>query len=324
MMRYMGLCAVLSIFLAGCSESENVRISGHERSIGFTTDVTRTAKEDFEAGDAFAVWGWYVPEDASSQVFDATKVSTADGISWSYENLRFWQADKTYAFHALYPSVDMLPGTADCTADGILSVSGFNVSRQVDLMAATVPSMSGSLAAPVYFSFTHLLSRVQVVAKRSESTTGIEEFSPRIYAVRLYGMPETGNLSINVADLSDKTMILDAWTGVDATTSDSPLAVIQSSAGLDVANDGTILFDVLTLPQHITQNYQLEVEYSTSSDGSNRQIVAISLTSLPVTTWKAGQQYRYTFSVSDDSRILFDIPTVNAWDEAIGGITIVD
>ena len=324
-MRYKGLCAAFLLLLAGCSETDTVRISsGQERSIGFTTGVTRAAKEDFGAGDAFAVWGWYTSEDASSQVFDATKVSTADGVTWSYENPRFWLAGKTYAFHALYPSADVLPGTADYTADGTLSVTGFDLSRQFDLMAATVPAMDGSLAAPVAFSFTHLLSRVQVVGKRSESTTGIVGFTPRVHAVRLYGMPGTGNLSVNAADLTDKSVVLGAWTGSDATSLDSPLAVFQSDAGVEVTTDGILLLDALPLPQRITQDYYVEVEYSTDSAGSERKVATVQLTSLPVTTWEVGRQYRYTFNVSDDSRILFDIPTVNGWDEAVGGITIVD
>ncbi len=43
-----------------------------------------------------------------------------------------------------------------------------------------------------------------------------------------------------------------------------------------------------------------------------------------MSTWEAGRQYRYTFNISDRDRILFDTPTVNGWDEAVGGITIVD
>ena len=50
----------------------------------------------------------------------------------------------------------------------------------------------------------------------------------------------------------------------------------------------------------------------------------VYLASLPLAVWEAGKHYRYTFTISDNDRILFDTPTVNAWTEAVGGIIIVD
>ena len=99
-MRYIGLCAVLLFLQTGCSKTDTVPPSDNERTIGFTTVMTRAAKEDFGAGDAFAVWGWYTPQDAFSQVFDATRVSTSDGVSWSYENLRFGSRTRHMTFMA--------------------------------------------------------------------------------------------------------------------------------------------------------------------------------------------------------------------------------
>ena len=206
----------------------------------------------------------------------------------------------------------------------MLTVTGFDASQQVDLMAASVSAMNGSLSAPVSFSFTHLLSRIQIVGKRNEATVGIEGFMPRIHEVKLYGMPGSGGLSINAADLSDKTKILSSWTGSDVTTSDSPLIVFRSDTGAEVTREGTLLIDVLPLPQYITRDYYVEVEYSTNGTSGEHKTATIQLNSLPVTKWEVGRQYRYTFSVLDDDRILFDIPTVNAWDEAVGGIIIVD
>ena len=325
MIRHIGPCAAALLLLAGCSETTVGRGPGGEDAIGFTTDVTRAAKEDFAAGDAFAVWGWYAPDDAFSRVFDATKVSTPDGTSWSYEGMRFWKAGKTYAFYALHPAADALPGTASCSADGILSVAGFDASRGVDLMAACATGMDGGRPAPVPFTFTHLLTRIQIVGKRSESTAGIVGFTPRIHAVRLYGMPGKGDFSLSAADLADREALRAAWMAAPGiTTSDAPLAAFISDGGEEATAEGTLLLDALPYPQRITQDCYVEVVYSTDGTGTDRQTRTVRLTSLPVTVWEAGRQYRYTFSVSDNDRILFDTPTVNAWDEAVGGIIIVD
>lgn len=37
-----------------------------------TPALTRVAIESFTPGSSFSVWGWYVPEDAANEVFNAT------------------------------------------------------------------------------------------------------------------------------------------------------------------------------------------------------------------------------------------------------------
>ena len=81
-----------------------------------TPALTRVAIESFTPGSSFSVWGWYVPEDAANEVFNATTVSTPDGSVWTYEGLRYWKADKTYSFYALYPSVTDLMANAATAA----------------------------------------------------------------------------------------------------------------------------------------------------------------------------------------------------------------
>lgn len=325
--RLLCACAgfVSLLFAAGCSRTIDGADPSRGDAIGFAPIATRAVVEDFAAGDAFAVWGWYTPEDAFSQVFDATKVSTPDGTTWGYDGLKYWKSDKTYAFYALYPAMDALPATtAGYASGGRLSVEGFDAMRQVDLMAAAATGMSGSSPAVVRFAFTHLLSRVQVVGKVNESSLGIVDFTPRIYSVKLYGVPRTGALSLAAADLTTSGAVRNAWTGSDPTTSAEPLAEFSSAAGTEISTGSTLLLDVLSIPLQLTQEAFVEVEYSTDKAGTNRKTTAIQLTALPVTIWEAGQQYRYTFSISDEDRILFDIPAVNPWSEAVGGIIIVD
>lgn len=325
--RLICACAGVALLLlaAGCSRTIDGAAPSRGDAIGFAPAASRAAVEDFAAGDAFAVWGWYTPEDASSQVFDATKVSTQDGATWSYDDLKYWKSGKTYDFYALYPATDALPATAaGYTSDGRLSVGEFDAVQQVDLMAAAATGMNGSSPAVVQFAFTHLLSRVQVVGKINESSLGIEGFTPRVYAVRIYGVPRMGTLSLAAADLTASGAVRNAWTGSDPTTAAVPLAAFSSDAGAGVSSDGVLLLDALSIPLQLTQEAFVEVEYSTDSAGANRKTTAVQLTALPVTIWEAGRQYRYTFSISDEGRILFDIPAVNPWSEAVGGIIIVD
>lgn len=294
-----------------------------------TPALTRVAVESFTAGSSFSVWGWYLPKDAASEVFNATTVSTPDGSVWTYEGLRYWKADKTYSFYALYPSVTDLMANAATAAhydeDGDLSVTAFDASKGYDLMAASALNISGSNTGKVAFTFGHLLARVEFVVKRNAAADGIEGFNPVIHSAKLYGMHKTADFSASAADLIDKEAISAGWTistdESDRTTKNEPFAVLSEE--ISVNADGTTLIDALLFPQDLTIEYYFEVTYSSASD-REPCTSTVPLVSLPLTTWEAGKHYRYTFTVSDEDRILFDTPTVNAWGEATGGIIIVE
>ena len=294
-----------------------------------TPALTRVAIESFTPGSSFSVWGWYVPEDAANEVFNATTVSTPDGSVWTYEGLRYWKADKTYSFYALYPSVTDLMANAATAAhydeDGDLSVTAFDASKGYDLMAASALNISGSNTGKVAFTFGHLLARVEFVVKRNAAADGIEGFNPVIHSAKLYGMHKTADFSASAADLIDKEVISAGWTistdESDRTTKNEPFAVLSEE--ISVNADGTTLIDALLFPQDLTIEYYFEVTYSSASD-REPCTSTVPLVSLPLTTWEAGKHYRYTFTVSDEDRILFDTPTVNAWGEATGGIISVE
>ena len=294
-----------------------------------TPALTRVAIESFTPGSSFSVWGWYVPEDAANEVFNATTVSTPNGSVWTYEGLRYWKADKTYSFYALYPSVTDLIANAATAAhyneNGDISVTAFEASKGYDLMAASALNISGSNTGKVAFTFGHLLARVEFVVKRNAAADGIEGFNPVIHSAKLYGMHKTADFLVSAADLTDKEAISAGWAistdESDRTTKNEPFAVLSEE--ISVNADGTTLIDALLFPQDLTIEYYFEVTYSSASD-REPCTSTVPLVSLPLTTWEAGKHYRYTFTVSDEDRILFDTPTVNAWGEATGGIIIVE
>ena len=69
----------VTLLLTSCT---NVLVHDMEKggvdgmAIDFRTPaLTRVAVESFTAGSSFSVWGWYLPKDAASEVFNATTVS---------------------------------------------------------------------------------------------------------------------------------------------------------------------------------------------------------------------------------------------------------
>ena len=97
--------ATVALLLTSCTnilvhDAEEDGVDG--MAIDFRTPaLTRVAIESFTPGSSFSVWGWYVPEDAANEVFNATTVSTPNGSVWTYEGLRYRKADKTYSFYAI-------------------------------------------------------------------------------------------------------------------------------------------------------------------------------------------------------------------------------
>ena len=102
----------------------------------------------------------------------------------------------------------------------------------------------------------------------------------------------------------------------------TPLVVSNDEIKVDDA-EGVTVIEALVFPQQIKTGYNIDLEYRTSDNSSLRQ-VTVDLSSLSVNEWNAGNQYRYSFTITPDDRILFDKPTVNKWDEATGGIIIVE
>ena len=325
--------ATVALLLTSCTnilvhDAEEDGVDG--MAIDFRTPaLTRVAIESFTPGSSFSVWGWYVPEDAANEVFNATTVSTPNGSVWTYEGLRYWKADKTYSFYALYPSVTDLMANAATAAhyneNGDISVTAFDASKGYDLMVASATNIPGSNAEKVAFTFGHLLARVEFVGKRSTATDGIEGFNPIIHSAKLYGMHKTADFSASAADLIDKEAISAGWTistdESDRTTEADPFAILGEETS--VSANGVTLIDALLFPQDLSIEYYFGVTYSSASDREPKT-TAVQLVSLPLMTWEAGKHYRYTFTISDEDRILFDTPTVNAWGEATGGIIIVE
>ena len=333
--RYKPCRALLAaiLLLSGCTET---LVRGTDESgeageiIAFRTPApSRAVEETFVAGDVFSVWGYYTPTDAASTVFDATSVSTPDGSRWSYHGARYWKADKTYDFYALYPAADRLGAavSADFDAAGRLSVARFDAGQGADLMAAVAQDFAGRDARQVPLTFKHLLARIEVVAKRSATTEGIVDFNPVVHSAKLHGMYRTGSLSMAADDLTDGEALLAAWSipsdaGESPTDANTPFSQFAGPVAATV--DGVPLMEVLLFPQRLSGEYRLDLIYSTDTGGAETKSASIQLTSLPLTVWEAGKRYRYTFTLSEDDRILFEPPTVNAWSDAVGGITIVE
>lgn len=316
---FLWLSAVSVMFLGACT-NEIPDTPEATEAISFSVPQTRAAIESVNDMSAFSVWGWYDVDATPFAVFENTTVEkTAEG--WSYTDyVRYWSPGKTYDFYAVHP-VGL--NQVSCTDKGVLRIPDFDCSTASDLMIASKTNLSAENGAAqgVQLTFSHLLARIEVTAKRHNAAADIAGFNPRVISAKVYGMYKKADFEANINEVIDATS---AWTVKgEPTASDSPLVDILQPTDISSTQD-TPLLDILLFPQLIQRDYYLEIIYSTDGGVSTKPAQKIQLATLPITQWEAGKRYHYSFTISADDRILFDKPTVTEWDEAVGGIIIVD
>lgn len=330
----------LVLTLGGCSKDDDAG-TDNDGIIRFGVSefpesrAAINSADAFKPGDAFDVWGYYTSPTAGK--IDVFKGENGRGIpvtksdaGWAYSGGdRYWVKEMPYTFYAVYPS------KLGKLEDGnTITVDKFDCSKTgaeaVDLMTASNIGISYAAEqkpSPVALKFNHELARIVIVAKNHPGAQGIEGYKPTVHDAVLYGMYKTADLTANYQDNDNRIAnwtIPSSGSGESATDKNNPLAKITNP--IEVTNaDGETIIEILVFPQSITAEYFLDLAFSTT-EGENPTIknFSVQLSSLPITEWIAGKQYRYSFTITPDDRILFDKPTVEKWDEAAGGIIIVD
>ena len=299
--RLWGLLA-LALPLAACtSEVTDEALPGSASPITFrTAEVTKAVVTGFNDGDAFSVWGGYGGD--ATNVFDGVTVTNSNG-SWTYSPYQYWIAGKSYRFYAVYPTAETLETngcTASYSADGVLSITGFDATKGHDLMTSSATA-EGDDKPLVAFTFDHLLSRVRV---------------------RVVG--EGGDAVISKATLSGIKTKGDyngsqtkPWTMDGSTHSFEATNVTATSIPSDLFAE-----DLLVQPQAV-DGFQLSVTYNLAGFEETEDTKTVTLPATDITQWELGKSYTYTLTLTNDY-IFFSKPQVNAWGEGTGGIIIVD
>lgn len=312
-----GIAAATALAACSTTVTGSAEDDAPSAAIRFAAAPTKAAVTSEENMDAFAVWGWY-SDDATMPVavFNETTVIRSSSGQWTYDGTRYWLLGKTYNFTALHPA-DLPAGTTvKATADGSITIEGFDATQSRDLMTASVSAINYATVddiKAVGFTFSHLLARVAFVGNLdAQSVAYVPNMSATIHEAKLYGMSKTGTyVSTDEAK----------WTRGEATTEVAPFA--RNTSGISLTTDGVSVFsDLLLIPETVGQEFCIYVKYSVNGNEEAREQV-IPLNSL-VGTFEAGKSYRFTFTVVDEDHILFDRPTVNNWNDASGGIVVIE
>lgn len=308
-MKELALSIAGALLLTACADKQGEEPQADTSAIGFATSVTRSATgpvSGFAAGDGFDVWAQMVMTDAGGSsltgtpvtVFSEEPVTTTDGTVWGYVNTKFWEV-ADYTFAAIFPAeVDGASVAFDTSGNPVFKIDNYNATANYDLMTASQTASYRGTASPVQFQFEHLLSRVSIAGRAENGNVTIN-------SITLTGVSESGSYDS-----------ASGWSG---------LAAGNGFTASNIQLNGTtadVIGNKLMIPQPVGG---MEVSVNYKPDGASASLSATY--ELPVTefvsSWEPGRSYRYTFVVYGN-RIIFDKPTVTAWDDATGGIIVVE
>ena len=292
--------------------------------ISFSAGLARTKAPVGSASDisGFAVKAYHetteiLPPSPSESW--TSVIRNADG-RWEYQPLQPWQ-EGMYYFGAVYPepsddrhfSADLIiPKDGGTAGFGMQIEYYYSPQADEDLMTAVYTrsySQAEGNSSPVVLNFGHLLSRVTLVGRAAVEGISVE-------SVTFSGMHVCGSYN---SDESQQPV----WTPVARDHNGAVIArgsfAGQSLSDMTVEQDYTLLEDLMLIPQDPSQSV-ISITYSVGSGASVTK--SQPLPSAPF--WESGKSYRYKFTIIDDERIIFDIPEVDPWDNASGGIIIVE
>lgn len=297
----LALCSLGLVTACSTTTIEEITDDGY--AIDFSSTLSRAAIQgnNFPDGSSFSVWGWYVNSNQeTNNVFNNTEVKFT-GTQWGYQGTQYWIPQCTYSFYAVHPT--QASSDVSVSPSGEIIISDFDCSATgdaaKDLMTATSSrTYDGTDASAVSMQFSHLLAKIDFVGKN-----------------------EGGNATVSKIELSN------VYTQGTYTSSANPLwsKLISQSIVIDKSTiltpEGvTVSGDVLLIPQTLN-NPQLTVTYSTDTETRTE---TYTLPVDMVSSWGAGQSYRYSFTVTGGGYIIFDAPTVNKWGTATGGNITID
>lgn len=319
--------AFLLVMTASCQREPLPQDPG--TYIAFTPDLTPTKApvegpiESAGQISEFAVWANY--DDGSgtiNEIMDNIRVYIRDGL-WVYDYLKPWETG-SWKFYAFYPydydpsvlKVDVyIPKTEGQTDEGI-EIEYFDGSAMnIDLMSAEVDrnvdltDNTNTSTSPVAFTFQHLLSRIDIVAK---SANGEVE----VTALTFSGMDVYGTYNHQdetATGYQDKWTLISEYNGQSLNPGSVSLTFPDGSTSISVPASDTptsLLTDLLLIPQTPGTDCKITVTY-TSTYHTEPQTREITLPSDP--TWERAHRYVYTI-IFNERDITLNINIVE-WEE---------
>ncbi len=274
------------------------------------TDLTTSNLADF------GVYGFV--EKPAGTVFSNEQV-TKTGSTWTYDNIQYWTAGKSYWFSAIAPAMsaawDYYPVTAEAGSydgGGRISFNNEMAAAKQDLLYAwsgeikTSDPLSTAPAA-VEFTFQHLLSRVKFAF-----TNGFlnENTKLEVSNIKITDANRGGSIDMNVATPS--------WN-ISSNTFSIPFGGITDAIARNTKKESTHMF-LIPANQAYTLTFTVKWIQGNLAVGTYDHTVT-----LPTVNMKPGSSYVFNATLDHENTtgttlypIEFDVTEVEGWQDFDG------
>ena len=317
MKKSLWIFGVGVIDLTGCTNNEVVDIP-QSRAINFSNAfVNNTTRADVTNADFKQFWVYGADKNDALwvDVFNNVKVSGASvgsSATWTPEETAYWQVNKTYNFGAYADGTFQLTtGILYEPASKTLTFSDYSAGAN-DLIAATSSDVSwdGSVdPAKVQFSFKHMLSKVKFTFK----TDAVETYTMKVSGLKI-------SQAIQTATGTMVNNVVGTWSGDK--TGEYSFADIDDYATAEGQAESEVKY---VIPQGNTNSIAVSFKVTVTDGGGYNKEGSFTgtMTIAESNKWDAGLAYNYTVTINPDKvddtlkPILFDVTTVEEWDEFI-------
>ncbi len=164
MRKNLVLATLAAAALVGCSKNENVGPNPDQaiRFENFVDNATKLVEGD-EGTSNTTLQTIYVHGGKDDNQFSAEEVTKNTSGKWTYKNLKFWEAGKTYKFAAYGPSQVDAP-TFNHTNGHLTLTATADANNQVDYVygeAQALDVTDPSTQSTVSFTMNHILSKLR-------------------------------------------------------------------------------------------------------------------------------------------------------------------
>ena len=244
--------------------------------------------------------------------------------NWTYSPLRYW-LNGTYDFAAVYPSTvagkyaPANPGDAPT-----LTVTDYDVTKDDDILVAFMNDVAGDDGKtphdPVYFSFKHALSCVQLQLKLNKESfyqtlDGVESKIADAYVTTAGFNDIYMKASLTSSETTDGDIVL-SWD--DHSNRNSFGESFENST--PVGNDFKDVFSgkgIHVMPQSLEDGVgefylQVRIKFVSGEEFHNDFTIPLNK---GVQEWLPNTRYIYKGEITQNSAINFTVIRVNGWDE---------
>lgn len=329
---FLGLLAAAAVSFTACQKDEVISEVPQDQAIGFGTYVGRDAQTKASVTDktamekntyaGFGVFAYYTENNPYADTFTYDFMNNQPvkwDSKWDYNPKKYWPGGEnkvSFFAYAPYTDVKVTPApTENITAFGYDNGDKGNptlsftveddVSKQIDLLYAT--PKTDLTSGEVDFVFNHALSRIGFKVKTSN-----DQYKINISQITLTAnFNNSGILNLNTGEWSgttpsDRTYTLNTFTPSEITSTAGE--AISATEGYAMVIPTDLTSNKIQIS--VTYTYQSKVsatEWSSEVEKTQSGTVGVDLVK--------GKAYTLVLTLDPDTAIVFDVNTVNVWDE---------